>query len=80
MFRAGKPRGHREPEYALIATTPPNVAAFDDSPGRGKWLYKVQAVRGAEVSSGSNILQITVKKKLKRLSSLDLLGISSPYE
>ncbi len=53
-------RGKNVP-WATIATVGANTTTYSDTPGKGRWQYRVQAFNGTQVSSPSNVVGVTVK-------------------
>lgn len=47
--------------WATIATLSSTATTYSDSPGRGKWQYRVEAANGSLISSPSNVVGVTIR-------------------
>ena len=76
--RAVKPSRSATPVWSVVATLAANTVAYVESPGKGNWLYQVQAKGTGVASAYSNQLSVTVTKSAPTSATLSLALTAEP--
>jgi hypothetical protein len=77
--RAAKPSGkNATPVWSVVATLAANTVVYVDTPGKGNWLYRVQATGSGAASAYSNELSVTVTKSAPTSATLSLALTAEP--